>query len=190
MVEIAGGEPGGRAPAPRHLRPIQQFLNSVNLESGEDDFADPDSLRDWLVAAGWLEADMDISPTELEVAVTFREALRDWLDKGRTTVAAEATRGVLNSIAAGCVLTVEFSSDGTRLEGQRRGFHGALSRLIGVIHDAAQSADFGRLKTCGRPVCRWAFYDRSNNRSGRWCSMTICGSREKAKTYRDRQVTH
>jgi predicted RNA-binding Zn ribbon-like protein len=33
------------------------------------------------------------------------------------------------------------------------------------------------------------FFDNSRNQSGRWCSMSVCGGREKAKThYRRRRA--
>jgi len=35
--------------------------------------------------------------------------------------------------------------------------------------------------------CQWAFYDRSKNRSGRWCSMRTCGNRTKTRAYRTRR---
>jgi predicted RNA-binding Zn ribbon-like protein len=48
---------------------------------------------------------------------------------------------------------------------------------------------WGRLKACEREVCRWAFYDRSMNRSGHWCSMSVCGQREKSRrAYRRRRA--
>ena len=47
-------EPGGRAPAPGVLRLVQRFVNSVDLEDGPDDLADPDGLREWLTDAGLL----------------------------------------------------------------------------------------------------------------------------------------
>ncbi len=50
----------------------------------------------------------------------------------------------------------------------------------------------GRMASAGRSVCssdtcQWAFYDRSKNRSGRWCSMQVCGNRTKTRAYRARQ---
>jgi predicted RNA-binding Zn ribbon-like protein len=33
----------------------------------------------------------------------------------------------------------------------------------------------------------WAFYDRSKNRSGHWCSMRVCGNRAKARQFRERR---
>ena len=44
-----------------------------------------------------------------------------------------------------------------------------------------------RLKACRETTCRWAFYDASKNRSSIWCSMAVCGSRAKARTYRRRK---
>ena len=41
---------------------------------------------------------------------------------------------------------------------------------------AAPAEEWTRLKVCARDSCRWAFYDTSRNRSGRWCSMAGCGN--------------
>ena len=43
-----------------------------------------------------------------------------------------------------------------------------------------------RLKACADDGCRWAFYDHSKNRRGRWCSMAVCGNQHKARAYRER----
>ena len=42
------------------------------------------------------------------------------------------------------------------------------------------------VKACPADDCRWAFYDRSRNRSGTWCDMSDCGNRAKARAYRKR----
>jgi len=44
-----------------------------------------------------------------------------------------------------------------------------------------------RLKACGNPDCRWAFYDRSHSRPGAWCDMATCGNRIKNRRLRQRQ---
>ncbi|WP_344746998.1 CGNR zinc finger domain-containing protein [Streptosporangium vulgare] len=33
------------------------------------------------------------------------------------------------------------------------------------------------------PSCYWLFLDTSKNGRRRWCSMTTCGSRDKARRY-------
>jgi predicted RNA-binding Zn ribbon-like protein len=40
---------------------------------------------------------------------------------------------------------------------------------------------------CGSPSCRWLFLDTSKNHSRRWCDMTICGNRMKARRFQARQ---
>ena len=53
-----------------------------------------------------------------------------------------------------------------------------------------QLADLGyevSRQVCVADDCQWAFYDTSKNRSRHWCSMGVCGNRQKTRTYRARQ---
>jgi predicted RNA-binding Zn ribbon-like protein len=59
------------------------------------------------------------------------------------------------------------------------GLEGALGAIVAVVHEAIADGTWTRLKACERSSCRWAFYDRSRNGSSHWCSMAVCGSREK-----------
>ena len=47
-----------------------------------------------------------------------------------------------------------------------------------------------RLSACRDEHCRVAFYDKSRNRSRAWCSMEVCGNREKARSFRARHHSH
>jgi predicted RNA-binding Zn ribbon-like protein len=73
------------------------------------------------------------------------------------------------------------------LDAQGRGVDGALARLLAIVSAAAESGQWERLKACPRDPCFWAFYDRSKNRSGRWCRMEDCGNIEKARAFRERK---
>lgn len=45
-----------------------------------------------------------------------------------------------------------------------------------------------RVRQCANhPICQWLFLDKSKNRSRRWCSMDLCGSRDKVKRYYHRK---
>ena len=46
---------------------------------------------------------------------------------------------------------------------------------------------WSRLKVCPGHDCGWAFYDGSRNQTGRWCSMSVCGGRAKARTHYQRR---
>ncbi|WP_245775276.1 CGNR zinc finger domain-containing protein [Nonomuraea wenchangensis] len=37
--------------------------------------------------------------------------------------------------------------------------------------------------------CQWAFYDHSRSRTGRWCSMRVCGNRVEQARRRTGQTT-
>jgi predicted RNA-binding Zn ribbon-like protein len=41
-----------------------------------------------------------------------------------------------------------------------------------------------RIRICAAEGCGWAFLDTSKNGTRRWCSMKLCGNREKATRYR------
>lgn len=75
-----------------------------------------------------------------------------------------------------------------------RGFEWAWMRepddldqiLWPVVRSAADlltSDDLDRVCECAREGCDWLFLDTSKNRSRRWCSMDMCGSRMKARRY-------
>jgi predicted RNA-binding Zn ribbon-like protein len=63
---------------------------------------------------------------------------------------------------------------------------GGLARLLLIAAAAAGNGTWTRLKACAADDCQWAFYDRSPTRNGRWCTMSICGSRAKSRAYRRR----
>ncbi|QYN40685.1 CGNR zinc finger domain-containing protein [Pseudonocardia sp. DSM 110487] len=53
--------------------------------------------------------------------------------------------------------------------------------LVALLDRAAGTEGWERLKVCARESCRWAYYDTSRNRSGRWCSMAGCGNQVKMR---------
>jgi predicted RNA-binding Zn ribbon-like protein len=60
------------------------------------------------------------------------------------------------------------------------------SLLWPVVFSAAElltSPEAARLRQCAREGCQWMFLDLSKNRSRRWCSMGLCGSRVKAHRF-------
>jgi predicted RNA-binding Zn ribbon-like protein len=63
----------------------------------------------------------------------------------------------------------------------------ALGGLLVAVADAQAQGAWRRLKACRQPGCHWVFYDTSRNAAGVWCSMSVCGSRSKMRSYRRRQ---
>jgi predicted RNA-binding Zn ribbon-like protein len=101
-------------------------------------------------------------------------------------------RGVirhLNRLADGLNIKIGFDPDGTaRLHAAKtQGVTKALGQMLLIVLNSISDGSWWRLKSCSESNCLWAFYDSSKNMSGRWCSMSVCGSREKARTYRRRK---
>ncbi|SDN71592.1 CGNR zinc finger domain-containing protein [Lentzea jiangxiensis] len=62
----------------------------------------------------------------------------------------------------------------------------ALGAVLAASARLAVLGSWERFKICPADDCQRAFFDRSRNRSRTWCSMQVCGNREKARTFRKR----
>ena len=66
----------------------------------------------------------------------------------------------------------------------------AAERLIGPIARSASelvtSPELQRVRECAGDGCGWLFVDTSRAHRRRWCSMSICGNRLKARRHRQR----
>ena len=183
--------PGESVPektAPDPLRLVQRFVNSVDLESGEDELTQPNELRSWLAERGLIERDEPVTRADLRRALEVREGLRALL-MANNGMAADAERVErLDRAAARAGVRVEFRPGADpRLAPEPGGVDGAIARLMAIVAGAVEQGTWSRLKACPRDVCHWAFFDQSKNHSGRWCQMEVCGNIEKARAFRERR---
>jgi predicted RNA-binding Zn ribbon-like protein len=183
-------EPGGREAAPEPLALVQAFANTV-AEEGHfrwEAIGDPDSLRSWLSRMGLLAYGERVGKADVARAKEVRKALRSLLAANNGGEADAAAIRALNLTTERARLTVWFGADGrATLEPGAGGVDGALGRVLAAVHASMEEGTWGRLKSCANATCGWAFYDRSKNRSGRWCSMEVCGNRMKTRAYRRRR---
>jgi predicted RNA-binding Zn ribbon-like protein len=61
-----------------------------------------------------------------------------------------------------------------------------LLPLAQAMADLVCSEDFSLVKACEGKACTLLFLDRTHGRARRWCSMAVCGNREKQVAYRKR----
>jgi predicted RNA-binding Zn ribbon-like protein len=182
-------EPGDRAPAPGPLRLVQRFINTNDLEGGPELLGGPGALHDWLTAAGLLDAAAEVSAADHERAIGLREALRDLACAHAGLPHDPNAAAVVDEIACRARLRPVLRDPSATLEPEAEGVDAALGRLVAAVHASIAEGTWERLKACERDVCRWAFYDRSKNRSSHWCSMAVCGQREKSRrAYRRRRA--
>jgi predicted RNA-binding Zn ribbon-like protein len=175
-------------PAPESLALMQSFVNTRNYLSGGDLLADAEEATAWLTGHGLLGAGERIGERERKRLVEFREALRSLLSAHNGIPGADTQ--ALNIFLETVDLRVQFGSDG-RLGLESAPDGGQVERVVGRLLAEAVRAEaegrWGRLKACSNEECRWAFYDASKNRSGRWCTMQVCGARHKMRAYRERK---
>ncbi|WP_410587087.1 CGNR zinc finger domain-containing protein [Amycolatopsis sp. lyj-23] len=145
---------------------VVDFLNTVNVEEGTDLLEDPAQWHEW-AAAHALTAN---PATEARAA---RDALRAAIGDPR-----------LPAGHADVDTRISLTADGPAL---------VAADVVGAVFVACARlvvrGDWIRLKICPADTCLWAFYDESRNRSRTWCSMRVCGNREKARGWRARTAT-
>ena len=178
----------GRPPAPGPLALVQAFVNTYDVEPHCEELHSPQALRAWLVDHGLLHDGEPLSDADLRRALEAREALRALLEANTAASVDAASVTALNRIADGARLRVQFERDGrAQLAPVASGGDSALGRLLAIVYTAMAEGTWARLKVCRNETCRWAFYDYSRNHSGAWCTMAVCGSRIKARAYRQRR---
>lgn len=172
---------------PHDLDLVVEFVNTRDIDRETDEFAAPDRLAGWMRERRLVTADARIGTAELERAIGLREALRTVLLKHNGSPAGGGVQA-LEEVAERGGLSVCFDADGAvRLAPRAGGFAGALAHLLVPIAQATGDGSWERVKACAAGDCQWAFYDRSRNRSARWCDMAVCGNRTKVRAYRSKR---
>lgn len=175
---------------PHNLQLVIDFVNTLDVETGEDRTDTPAHLADWLTEQGLRTgAEPPLDTRAFQQAIALRESLRTVLvsHNGGEDEAAAAARH-LEEVAERGRLSVRFGADGAiDIAPRADDYPGVLAQLLVPVTHAAMDGTWARVKACVADNCRWAFYDSSRNRSGRWCDMAVCGNREKVRTYRSKQ---
>jgi predicted RNA-binding Zn ribbon-like protein len=187
MQETDWTEPGDRTAPEPELHLLQAFVNTNDLEGGDDELGTPQLLRDWLVERGLMTRSEPVDEEQRLRALQVREGIRAL---GRANngepLDAEQVRQ-LNTAAAGIPVVVSVEPGAWTLQPAAGGVDGFLGRIMAALARSMADGSWDRMKACRSDTCRWLFFDQSRNRSGTWCSMAVCGSRMKARAYRSRQ---
>jgi len=171
---------------------VLDFLNTVNIDEGTDVLR---STADW---HAWAHQ-RNLTPDPLDEAAQARRALRAAV--GEPARSEDGRSGQAGS---------EDGEPGRDEPGRDGPGSGPLRIPVGISIDVVTRADphlvadtavgavytaalrlavlgtWQRVKICPADDCLWAFYDESRNRSRTWCSMSVCGNRVKARTFRQR----
>jgi len=181
-------QPASRQPAPGRLGLVQAFVNTWDVEVRTDQLATPDALRVWLVSHGLMRPRGAVDAEMHRSALAIREGLRQL---ALANNAEEPERGkvvAMNQAIEHLGLAPRLSVGGEwQLEAPDEGVASFLAGIVAATASAMADGSWSRMKACSNDTCQWLFYDHSRNRSSHWCTMAVCGSREKARAYRERQ---
>jgi predicted RNA-binding Zn ribbon-like protein len=161
---------------------LRDFVNTYDVQCDIDEFGAPSDLGGWLAEHGLAAPGVRADETDLGTAVALREGLRAaMLAHGEPAMRRPDLDGLL------AALPLRMSLHGPALVPVHDGVRGALAGVAAAVIAAAADGTWPRLKACHATSCRWAFIDRSKNRSRTWCSMRMCGNRTKTRAYRARR---
>jgi predicted RNA-binding Zn ribbon-like protein len=173
------------AEAPGDLAVVQAFLNTSDLEQSADEIATPEALSGWLRERSLLVGGETVTDADVRKAHVIREGLRALAFANTGEELDDSAVEELNRVSASIPIHIGLGEE-VSLHAECEGAMGAFGWIIATVYEAKVDGTWNRLKACRKSSCRWAFYDRSKNRSRTWCSMAVCGNRIKAQAYRDR----
>lgn len=166
--------------------PLKLFLGFLETAHDPGAFASPEGCLAWLQARHLVAAGVGISDDEFWNVRRVRAALVSLLAEHAGSPPDPRTRPTIAAAMDAAPLAVSIDADGTpRLVASGTPVNAALGTLLGILYASSLTGQFERMKACR--ACGWPFYDASKNRSRVWCDMKLCGSREKARTYRQRR---
>jgi predicted RNA-binding Zn ribbon-like protein len=177
------------AAAPGDLELVQRFLNLHEHAPGDDATLPPsrEMLEDFLRDRGLLRPNERFTQRDRETALRLREALHAKVATNVGGPMSPEDLALIDRVARAAELHPTFGPEGPSLALGARGVAGALGTIVAVVFLSDLDGSWDHLKNCADETCRSVFYDRSKNRSGRWCSMSSCGNRAKVRAWRERQ---
>jgi predicted RNA-binding Zn ribbon-like protein len=177
--------PDTRSPdVPPDIATVRDFVNTTDHELGTDDLTTTAELTACLHRMGLIARRTRSTDDDLALARQLRAGLRRALELNH--VGASAPVPELESALDRLPLELRWIGDRVELSPVHDGVPGALTNIAVAMSNAVAEGIWWRLKICSSDECEWAYFDRSKNRSARWCEYG-CGDKLKMRAYRARQ---
>jgi predicted RNA-binding Zn ribbon-like protein len=166
---------------------LRHFVHHGAQHAQGDELENAAALGDWMERNGLNKAGKVPSAATFEAALALRSAVRDYLerapeDRRRVTAVSAALDRAMEDLP----LRVTAGRHGLKLAPLGGDAMAGLSAVIAELYAGSASGELDRLKMCASDECKRVFFDRSKPGTRRWCLSTLCGNREKTRTYRER----
>jgi predicted RNA-binding Zn ribbon-like protein len=175
---------------------LESYLDLARF--GEDSGIIDDSAVDRLIAR------TETSPAEAKDALAAGVELREAMFAVFTAIATRkpvprtalmALNGYIQGAAQHAQLAPADAGQGTktiapfewRFDALPSGFKDPLWPIARSAADLLASDQLANVRMCAAKNCEWFFLDTSKNHGRRWCDMTKCGNRAKARAFYSRQ---
>ena len=132
--------------APEPLELVQRFVNSVDLESGEDELGEPEALRAWLAERDLIGAGRARSAGRTCAARDRRARGPARAADGQQRAGGRRASGWSGSTARPARAGVRVASGRARSRGsrpRRAGVDGAIARLLAIVAGAVEQGQLG-----------------------------------------------
>jgi predicted RNA-binding Zn ribbon-like protein len=188
--ELDPGKEGSVSRSDRPAEFLAEFANTLEIEGAvtTDLIGTAAQLGDWLGERGLLPAGVEVTGDDVALAHELRDGLRAVLASHHDATQPRAEDMDRLAGAAGQLpLRLSFDRVRPHLEPTGDGVRRALGAVLVVVEASVADGSWPRLKLCRADTCQWAFHDTSKNQSRQWCSMRVCGNRQKTRAYRQRR---
>ena len=155
----------------------------------------PDDLTAW-VAGNITKEARPLSRREYERAIEVRETVYRVFDattRGKAPAAADLQALNEHLAAAPARAALRRERNGFAWDVDLRAWTalGVLAPVLWSTGDLLTDGKLDKVKRCANPDCGWLFLDDSRAGKRRWCSMSACGNRAKARRHyhRSREVS-
>lgn len=148
----------------------------------------PDDLAGWIVANGGPKAAKPPTAKEFERAIELRETIHrlfdaEAQDKAPAARDLEALNEALERAPARKTLKRERGGYGWDVDFRSGTALALLAPVLWTAGDLLTGPRLGRVRRCANPDCLFLFLDDSRAGKRRWCSMSSCGNRAKARRH-------
>jgi hypothetical protein len=194
-------------------RPCLNFINTVDWRLRPEKYRDSllvytDLLAfclrlDLISVDGYsaLSAQAELSPETADQAIldarTFRDSLTTIIDDisgtqgdSQPTMSRQIALSLFDTFRRRARDSETFIWNGSQMipvpQPEREGLDFPWLLLVRDADELLRSPQATRVRICAAEGCGWAFLDSSKNGRRRWCSMKLCGNREKATRFRTR----